>query len=562
MKVLIVEDEPLLREGLIRKIDWKTLGLELAGEAGDGFEAMFQLVNCQPDIVLTDVRMPGLDGLQFINQARVNFPNVKFVIISGFNEFEYVREALLYNVKDYLLKPIDKQKLHVLLAGLVEELHAERQQEADRSKLSELNEMIRQSNLQPLDFQLTHLISEQDARWDGLPIGLVRSHSFTGASVRIVYRNETSRFGENEEPLARFAVQNSIENALVALPIEVIAFKHAYHSEEIVVFLGSQADALDLGRIGETLTQTVSWIRQHLGLIVSIGVGGVKEELTQLRLSCMEARKALQNRLLFGNGNVYVDSGGGVVGGSGAGGANGVNGGSGVKVGNGGNGAAGAGAGVSGYTQLMNQAERGLTAMLEEGRHREFLDYAAQLFHSLAESPDARYEQVEYLYTEIIHMLRKHAAKTAIDLPNWSLGTPIASLESLTDWHDIIAIIEQQLERLSSMLDRGAERSCDEIIEHVQHYVQQHYEEDLSLQWVSDNYYIHPNYFSKRFKSVVGISFNDYVTRARIERSKELLRTTTLKIARISQLVGYEDQNYFCNVFKKVTGVSPSAYRV
>ncbi|NIK23388.1 response regulator [Paenibacillus lupini] len=530
MKVLIVEDEPLLREGLIRKIDWKTLGLTLAGEAGDGFEAMSQLVHCQPDIVLTDVRMPGMDGLQFINQGRILFPNVKFVIISGFNEFEYVREALLYHVKDYLLKPIDKEKLHVLLIGLVDELRAERQQEADLSKLNALDEMIRQSHLQPLDFQLTHLISEQDSHLDGLPFELVRSCSFAGVSVRIVYRNETSRFKENEEPLARFAVQNSIENALAALPIEVIAFKHAYHSEEIVVFLASRKSTLDLGIIIETLTQTVSWIRQHLGLIVSIGVGGVKEELTLLRLSCMEARKALQNRLLFGGGNVYTDT---------------VN---------------HSPAGV--VFPLLNQAERGLTALLEAGQHREFLDYAAQLFHTLAESPDARYEHVEYLYTEIIHILRKHAAKTAFELPNWNLGTPIASFESFTDWREIIAIIEQQLERLSSVLDSGAERSCDDIIESVQLYVQQHYNEDLSLQWVSEKYYIHPNYFSKRFKNIVGVSYNDYVTRVRIERSKELLRTTTLKIARISQLVGYEDQGYFCNVFKKVTGVSPSAYRI
>ncbi|WP_127498763.1 response regulator [Paenibacillus glycanilyticus] len=530
MKVLIVEDEPLLREGLIRKIDWKTLGLTLAGEAGDGFEAMSLLVSCQPDIVLTDVRMPGMDGLQFINQARTVSPNTKFVIISGFNEFEYVREALLNHVKDYLLKPIDKEKLRALLAGLVEELRAERRQEADLSKLNALDEMIRQSHLQPLDFQLTHLITEQDAHWDGLPVELLQCCSFVGISVRIVYRNETSRFKENEEPLARFAVQNSIENALAALPVEILAFKHAYHSEEIVVFLASPNRVLEPESIVETLTQTVGWIRQHLGLIVSIGVGGVKEQLTLLRLSCLEARKALQNRLLFGGGNVYTDT---------------VNQSHAATV-----------------FPLLHQAERGLTALLEDGQHREFLAFASELFHTLAESPDARYEHVEYLYTEIIHVLRKHAAKTAFELPNWNLGTPIASLESFTDWRQIISVIEQQLERLSNVLGDGAERSCDDIIDSVQQYVQQHYDEDLSLQWVSDKYFIHPNYFSKRFKQIVGISYNDYVTRVRIERSKELLKTTTLKIARISQLVGYEDQGYFCSVFKKVTGVSPSAYRI
>lgn len=275
-----------------------------------------------------------------------------------------------------------------------------------------------------------------------------------------------------------------------ALPIEVIAFKHAYHSEEIVVFLASRKSALDISIIVETLTQTVSWIRQHLGLIVSIGVGGVKEELMQpFRFSCMEARKALQNRLLFGGGNVYTDT---------------VN-----------------HTPAAVVFPLLNQAERGLTALLEAGQHREFLDYAAQLFHTLAESPDARYDHVEYLYTEIIHILRKHAAKTAFESPNWNLGTSIASLESFTDWREIIAVIEQRLQQLVRVLDSGAERSCDDIIDSVQRYVRRHYDEELSLQWVSDKYYIHPNYFSKRFKIIVGVSYNDYVTRVRIERSKE-----------------------------------------
>ncbi|MBW7454394.1 AraC family transcriptional regulator, partial [Paenibacillus sepulcri] len=112
-----------------------------------------------------------------------------------------------------------------------------------------------------------------------------------------------------------------------------------------------------------------------------------------------------------------------------------------------------------------------------------------------------------------------------------------------------------------SIAGSGTDRSCDDIIAHVKRHIEEHYAEELSLQWVAETYFIHPNYFSKRFKLVVGICFSDYVTRIRMNRARELLRTTTLKIARISQLVGYEDQNYFCNVFKKTAGVSPSAYR-
>lgn len=112
MKVMIVEDEPLLRKGLISKINWEALQLTLAAQAGDGQEAMELLNEQDIDIVLTDIRMPVMDGLQLIGNARRLYPRMKFVIISGYGEFEYAREGLKYGVKAYLLKPLDGSKLN------------------------------------------------------------------------------------------------------------------------------------------------------------------------------------------------------------------------------------------------------------------------------------------------------------------------------------------------------------------------------------------------------------------------------------------------------------------
>jgi len=526
MKIMIVEDEPLIREGLIRKIDWSRLGLQLACEASNGLEAIEELERCKPDIVLTDVRMPGMDGLQFISQVYARFPLTKFVIISGFNEFDYVREAMQYNVKDYLLKPVDKDKLHILLSDLCRQLHDEKQAAEDHSRLNKLHRMMRQSDLGASDFELTHLVSEPGADWSGSPpCSESGSRYWAAASIKITPCPDAARFRENDQSLARFAVMNLIHDTLAASNMEAVLFKHAYHPEEIVCFFGCEQGS-DLQPIAMQLEETLRWSADHLGLKVSIGIGGLKQAAPKLRNSYLEAIRNVKNRVLFGESKVYVEldyEDGRPV-----------------------------------YPLMTEQAREALAGMLEENNHQEFVQYTQRLFRALADRPAPRFEQLEYLYNEVTHLLRKQMNRAGISEPAADMK-PIAALENITTWHEIIPIIERQLQQLKGPADRSL--TGDEIILSARLYADQHYAENLSLQWVTDCYHIHPNYFSRRFKQVVGISFNDYLTRVRMTRSKELLVTTSLKITRISQLVGYEDQNYFCHVFKKATGFSPSAYR-
>ncbi|UVI27535.1 response regulator [Paenibacillus spongiae] len=531
MKVMIVEDEPLLRQGLISKIKWTTT-LRLEGEAGDGIEALQKLENCKPDIVLTDVRMPGIDGLQFIRRARQDHPRIKFVIISGYGEFDYVREAMKHSVKDYLLKPVDGEALNRLLQELCEELREERIADDNRTHLEELGQLYLRGNLQASDHMLTRFLTETEPSTDRLPQHFIGRSCYAAAAAKITLRREHREHAEKELPLSRFSVHNVIQNGfLISMhkDADLIVFNHAHNPDEVVLFIGFEAEET-MQAVKNQLRLLLDWIQAHLDIKVSIGIGSVIGTFEQLAHSYRESMKMLKNRLLDGDGKLFC--------------------------------AADQPAVAAAPRPLLNeQAKQMLLGLLEDGKHHTFLSAIEQLVRAAIDT-DKRYAYFEYLYTEVIHLIRKHAYNSGLQLPIAALAAPLADLEFASDWSDVQAILEDQLSHLSEeTVDRFGDRTSDAIIESVLQHVNRHYAEELSLQWVADTYYIHPNYFSRRFKQVTGSSFNDYLTRVRVERSKELLATTTLKINLISQMVGYEEQNYFCNVFRKVTGNSPTYFR-
>ncbi|MBB6671372.1 response regulator [Cohnella nanjingensis] len=530
MKIMIVEDEPLLRQGLISKIDWNGRGIRLVAEAGNGIEALEQLSRCEPDVVLTDVRMPGMDGLQLIDEARRAYPRLKFVILSGFNEFDYVREAMRHQVKDYLLKPVDARKLHELLAEIGNEVRMEQEEAIRRSELTAWAPLLDESDARATDHVLTHRILVPEGSWNRLPQHLLGRSRYAAATARIALPAGGGRFGERDLPLGRFAMQNVLQHALSPLPMDCLVFKHAYEPDEVVLFLG--CDDADIVRDAVAcLSDALAWTRERLGLNVVVGLGGVHGSISRLRDSYLQAKEAMNDRLLRGDGRVYVYEDDATA------------------------------TGESGLPPFGEDAERTLLMLLEENKREEFIARVHERFREIAERPDARYGRLAYAYAEIWHLVRRHAAKRGVVLPAPLSGDPASELASLSAWTELAGRFRDALRSWGPPREREDDCSGDRVVAAVKAYADSRFDEDLSLQWVADTYFIHPNYFAKRFKQLVGVSFGGYVTQRRIERSRELLLTTTLKIARVAQLVGYEDQNYFCNVFKKHSGVSPSAFR-
>ncbi|MFD0710661.1 response regulator [Paenibacillus sp. GCM10027626] len=531
MKLMIIEDEPLMRQGIISKIDWEALQLTLSCEASDGFEALRLLTEYQPDIVLTDVRMPGMTGLQFIGEARSRYPALKFIIISGYDEFEYVREALQHHVKDYLLKPVDPDKLNDLLTEVCAELRAERESASYYAYLEEIGKLYPLCDLRPDDHRHTRFLLEPQLKLAQVPAELLGWPLYCTATAKIA----TTMNDEKELALARFSVHNVIQNGLLAdcgrePAADVVVFNHIYKREEVVVLIGCEHSAM-LQEISDQLERLLEWVKARLKINLSIGIGGMKESPYHLAQSYAEAGKRLKNRLLAGDGKLFGRSE--ITGGH----------------------------QPAPFTALHEPAKQTLVAMLEEGKAADFADTVIQLMKT-ALSPACCYEHIEYFYTEVIHLLRSYSRERGVRLPAAFLIAPLTDLEEAADWTGLQAILLNQLQKLADLTtDRFGDRSSDAIIKSVREYVDDHYAADLNLQWVADTYYIHPNYFSKRFKQTTGSSFSDYITSVRMKRAKELLATTSCKINIVAQMVGYDDQNYFCHVFRKAVGVSPSNYR-
>ncbi|MCC3376540.1 response regulator [Cohnella sp. REN36] len=531
MKIMIVEDEPLLRQGLISKIDWRASDVRLVAEAGNGIEALEQLSRCEPDVVLTDVRMPGMDGLQLIGEARRAYPHLKFVIISGFNEFDYVREAMRNQVKDYLLKPVDARKLQDLLAELGQEVRQEREASARLGELEEWTRLAGESDAKATDHLLTQRILAPDSSWSRLPAHLLGRSFYAAAALRLADTAPGPRFGEDALPLARFAVQNVLQHAFAPFAGDALVFKHAYDADEIVTFLGFD-DSASYEAAVVRLDEALRWIGERLEIEASVGIGGAGARISHLRDSYGQAKEALLDRLLRGEGRVYVHEEAVVSGDE------------------------------SGPSPLGEEAERTLQLLLEEDQPDDFAEQALAVFRAIAARPGARFRQLADAYAETWRLIRRQAARLGTALPAAAYGDRSGELARMRHWSETEGPLRAALRSLRPTApDREDDCSGDRVVAAVKQYADGHYAEDLSLQWVADAYFIHPNYFAKRFKQLVGVSFGGYVTGLRIERSKALLLTTALKISRIARLVGYEDQNYFCNVFKKRTGMSPSAYR-
>ncbi|RTE03078.1 response regulator [Paenibacillus whitsoniae] len=521
-RVVLVEDEYIVRFGIKSMIDWEKLGLTVSGEASNGVEALALIQENPPDILITDIKMPQMDGITLISEVRKVCPRMKIVILSNLEDFQYAKEAIRQGVSDYVIKsdmmPRDfESMLAKVKASIAEGAHA-----GGEHPHVAVEPLLREKLLLEL--------IESGERSAESRKALAGKAAHTALKPPLCLLHVSKQAGE---PGIRHGGESAIRQALAeVLPAyaEVQAEVFADRLGEVNVVLGGKEagkpeSSEQAWQLGEALLVR---LRDDCALTATVGISRSVTGWTELPQAYEQAVAAAKYRMFIGEG-IVIRYGVDYVGARSVG------------------------------TEMIKISPQQIHAMVYAAQGKELRSYLEAIFSEMALRQD--YELVQIVSLELLIQLTTLWADIASD-PESVMGLKkqyyeqLAKLETLEQSK---AWFMQAYESLIQHMIGVYSNDRTSILKAVQ-YMQMNYQQEMSLQAISNLVHLSKNYFANLFKKEMGESFLEHLTLIRIEKAKTLL-ASELKTADIGHLVGIPDPKYFSKVFKKITGVSPSEYR-
>ena len=518
-KVFFVEDEIITREGIRDNVDWQASGFEFCGEAADGEIALPLLRTAQPDVLITDIKMPFMDGLQLSKIVRERMPWVKIIILSGHDEFEYAQQAINLGVTDYLLKPVTVQKLQNVLQKLTVQLDQERKEQDNLKKLQEQVEENRAVLCERLLFKLVvGAISPPEAIEKGQLLGLnfIARH-YLVLILKIDLGDRSEQYDHDE-----YQRLQQVVTALTEKNPDIFVLKRDW-GDLVLIMKGGTPEYLEEERdvLLDEIRQEIAKTRYQL----TVGVGSSKNQIADISQSFVEALVSIQNP---------------------------------------------AGEIKSGLNRVVEQAEllkvekSAVENYLRSGAKNEFDEFFHAYLGSLGETALKSNLIRNYIFVDVVLAIAKLVNDLGGDVDKVIPG--FNSIEMImSDIKSIEQLREQIYKILSSALDYRDRQPSDQyknLIHQTIEYLEHHYTDpELSLHEMAAQANLSASHFSVVFSQETGRTFKECLTEIRINKAKELLRMTALRSADIAYQVGYNDPHYFSTVFKKNTGLSPIEFR-
>ena len=530
-KIMIVDDDRIIRMGLMKTIPWAEHGFELVGEAGDGEQALELIRKTQPQVVISDIRMPFMDGLELARRTRELYPAIKFIFLTGFEDFGYAKTAVGLQAVDYLLKPVERG---VLLDKVKKAAAAWDKDHGSREQLQAARPYLKGGFFQKL---LAGTNPENEMIREAAHLGLDIDHSYALAMLACIddYDLEEVHPRSGHRELRR-RVADCLDQVIEKEGLIGGTFILEHEAQAVLLMADSPDGLSEMAR--KAAMVFCQQVRTSLQATLTIGLGTVQAGISGIAASFDDAHSVLAFRHVIGKDTVIT---------------------------------------TDDLDRLVNQVEHPEKAeaggeMPEEDLVEKvrlgLVDDALQLLTVMEESLCSRRLSLGEIRLRAVDMLLglfKGAARWA---PAWQAKHAAnkahyySEINHMQTVSEIMGLLRSLVDSLAQfMIDENSSQRGD-VIDEVTDYIEAHYaEHGLSLQDIGRHVHMNPIYLSVLFKKKKKITFTGFLLQIRMTKAMEMLRATDMKTYEVAERTGYSSPEYFGACFKKYTGSSPLEFR-
>ena len=541
LKIFLAEDEVIVRETIKRMIPWEELGFELVGEAADGEMALPLLIRQKPDLLITDIKMPFMDGLTLAKLAKKELPELKIVILSGYDDFNYAKQAISIGVEEYLLKPITKNALIERLSEIRSRYEHEKTQKEYYEKFQrEMQVYEKNSNRDFFEALVCGSMDMMEVYKKAEKLGLdIVAEAY---NILIFTMNSEEDFSGQKEGYSEWEAESlemledffSDNTSAMLFRCNIFSYGVLIKGQKETIDENTRSCIDEIKKILDRKEQKRQWF---------VAVGESVERLSQLQKSYHSASRAFSQRYLYGENILYYEEMELMEHRSGQ-------------------------ADTNDNAYLKNVDVNALNPailqkFLSNGLQEETENFVKDYFYAIGQEPMESLVFRNYVILNVRFSVLSFLKSLGCDTEEMEPeNTEEILAESGKNIESAITYAKKMISQAITIRDQNSGNKNRSILKTAVDFIDEHYmDEDISLNTAANVANVSSNHFSALFSQNMGQTFIEYLTTLRMNKAKELLRCTGMRSSEIAGEVGYKDAHYFSYLFKKTQGMTPSEYR-
>lgn len=535
MRLLIAEDELWLRKRLVSTIDWSSYGISEVYEAEDGGEALEIALKEKPDIVITDIRMPELSGIDLMKKLNENSIFSKMIVVSGYDDFEYAQGALRMGAINYLLKPVDEEELLDSVKRCVEELKKEKNKKTVFDKQSAASEMLMEHIYEDLIFETSEkrteeLLQKLSRKEIGFP--------FQSAAVVNMQVREHTFFVNDKVKSDMWSVYQWLRRNLQEDCYEC-QYLYMRGSQIVLLLFGDDPEAKFMERVENWVQLILEALQKELNISLFMAAGDVTDDFSGIHRSYEMAQKKIKEKRAEEKRILALRN--------------------------------------QETEQELNTrfddvyGEYDFKLLIKEIRNGDSEKAQTEL-QAILQSSSRRLQSADMMKLQLFYMNFINRIAGAC-LPECEAYADELAMQCMTVMRELIYIgsdtivtemwdcLKKFVEKLVEVYQENNGKRKHWMIDQVLQYVEENYNTALSTRDIAGRFFMNTSYFSKFFHEQMGCTFSNYLINVRVEKAKMMLTQTNMKLYDIAEAVGYTNVQYFSTIFKEKEGLTPSAFR-